>query len=64
MYYQFNASGECVSSSTGAIEPIQGIVSVWCDVVYNDIWNLRLIDGKVVCIDDKDNVSDARDTEQ
>lgn len=59
MYYQFNAQGECISSSTGAIAPMQGIISVWCDTVYDDIWNVRLVDGKVVHIDDKDNVSNA-----
>lgn len=59
MYYQFNSQGECISSCTGQIAPIQGIISVWCDIVYEDIWNLRLVDGKVVHIDDKDNVSNA-----
>lgn len=29
-----------------------GIVSVWSDEIYNDIENLRLIDGKVVRISD------------
>ena len=51
MYYQFK-NGICVSSSTGAIEPMQGVISVWCDTVYEDIENLRLIDGKVVHIND------------
>ena len=51
MYYQFR-NGKCVSSSTGAIEHMQGIISVWCNEVYTDIENLRLIDGKVVHISD------------
>lgn len=29
-----------------------GIISVWSDEVYDDIENLRLIDGKVVHISD------------
>lgn len=29
-----------------------GIISVWSDEIYNDIENLRLIDGKVVRISD------------
>lgn len=59
MYYQFNSQGVCVSSCTGQIAPMPGIVSVWCDIVYEDIQNLRMVDGKVVHIDDKDNVSNA-----
>ena len=50
MYYQFNAEGVCVSSSSFPIEPMPGITSVWCDEVYDGIQNLRLIDGKVVHI--------------
>ena len=52
MYYQFDSQGVCVSSCTGQIEPMQGIISVWCDTVYTDISNLRLINGKVVNIID------------
>ena len=51
MYYQFR-NGICVSSSTGKIAPMDGITSVWCDEIYDDIKNLRLIDGKVVHIND------------
>lgn len=29
-----------------------GIISVWCDEIYDDIENLRLIDGKVAHISD------------
>ena len=48
MYYQFDKQGKCVSTSTGEIEPMDGIVSVWCDEVYNDLKNIFLVDGKVV----------------
>jgi len=50
MWYQFNEKGECVSSASAKVAPIDGITSVWCDTVYDDVQNLRLIDGKVVHI--------------
>ena len=51
MWYQFK-NGICISTSS--FEPAReaGIISVWSDEVYNDIENLRLIDGKVVRISD------------
>lgn len=52
MWYQFDTQGECVSTSTGEIAPMQGITSVWCDEAYEDLKNLRLVDGKVVHIND------------
>ena len=52
MWYQFDMQGKCVSTSTAEIEPIAGVISVWCDDVYTDIENLRLINGKVVHISD------------
>ena len=48
MWYQFNYAGQCVSTCTGKIAPMPGIISVWCDEVYSDIENVYLIDGKVV----------------
>ena len=50
MWYQFNEKGECVSSASAKVAPIDGITSVRCDTVYYDIQNLRLIDGEVVYI--------------
>ena len=54
MYYQFNSQGECVSSCTGAIAPMQGIVSVWCDEEYSDIQNLKLVNGEVYHLEKDD----------
>ena len=48
MWYQFNEKGECVSSASAKVAPMDGIVSVWCDAVYNDIQNVRLVNGKVI----------------
>ena len=63
MYYQFNSTGRCVSTSTGPIEPMDGIISIYCKEVYNDIGNVRLINGEVYHIEeesnDKDNLSNA-----
>lgn len=50
MYYQFNERGECESSCTGKVEPEAGMVSVWCEEIYTDIENLRLVNGKVVYV--------------
>jgi hypothetical protein len=50
MYYQFKGE-ECVSTSSYPIAPMTGIVSVWCDAVYTDIENLRLINGNVVHVE-------------
>ena len=47
MWYQFE-NGVCVSSSTGKVAPMDGVVSIWCDEVYSDIQNLRLVNGKVI----------------
>lgn len=52
MWYQFDLQGRCVSTCSEAIVPMDGIISVWCDEIYDDIENLRLIDGKVVHIND------------
>lgn len=49
MYYQFK-NGVCISTSSFESAREAGIVSVWSDEIYNDIENLRLIDGKVVHI--------------
>lgn len=61
MYYQFK-NGICISTSSYPIAPMQGVISVWCDEVYTDIENLRLINGEVVHIEegnyDQDIVSD------
>ena len=61
MYYQFK-NGICISASSYPIAPVAGVISVWCDEVYTDIENLRLIDGEVVHIEegsnDQDNISD------
>jgi hypothetical protein len=54
MYYQFK-NGECVSTSSYPIAPMQGVISVWCDEVYMDIENLRLINDKVVHIEEESN---------
>ena len=57
MYYQFK-NGICVSTST--FEPAfeVGIISVWCDEVYTDIGNLRLINGQVVHVVEGENEND------
>lgn len=52
MWYQFDLGGKCVSTSTGKVAPMPGITSVWCDEIYYDIENVRLVDGKVVHIND------------
>ena len=54
MYYQFNAQGECVSSCTGAIEPMQDIISVWCDAEYSDLQNIKLINSEVYHLEKDD----------
>lgn len=54
MYYQFQ-NGICISTSSYPIVPIAGVISVWCDEVYTDIENLRLINGKVVHVEEESN---------
>ena len=54
MYYQFK-NGVCISTSSYPVEPIAGVISVWCDEVYTDIENLRLINGEVVHIEEGEN---------
>lgn len=53
MYYQFDTAGKCVSTSTGAIEPMDGIISIYCKEVYNDISNIKLINGEVYHIEEE-----------
>ena len=56
MWYHFDSNGNCVCSSSGEINPVDEIVaSVWCDTKYDDIYNLRLIDGEVVYIKKEEN---------
>ena len=50
MWNQFK-DGVCVSTSSYPITPMAGVVSVWCDKVYTDLENLRLVDGKVVHVE-------------
>ena len=50
MYYQFK-NGECVSTSSYPTAPMQGVTSVWCDVIYTDIENLRLKNGSVIHVE-------------
>lgn len=49
MWYHFDVNGNCVCSSSSEINPMDNIVeSVWNDTEYDDIYNLRLIDGNLV----------------
>ena len=62
MWYHFDSNGNCVCSSSGKINPVDEIVaSVWCDTKYDDIYNVRLVDGKVEHVeeenDDTNNLS-------
>ena len=59
MYYQFNSDGKCVSNCTGEIEPMEGITSVYCEGKYDDIENVKLIDGAVYHLEpEKDDVNE------
>ena len=55
MYYQFNRSGVCTSSSTHPTADEEGIISVYNALIYNDIENLRLINGEVVHLEPKED---------
>ena len=55
MYYQFDSTGKCVSTATGLIEPMDGIISIYCKEVYTDIGNVRLINGEVYHIEEDTN---------
>ena len=55
MYYQFDSTGKCVSTATGLIEPMDGIISIYCKEVYTDIGNVRLINGEVYHIEEATN---------
>ena len=50
MWYLFSEIGKCIGTANVKVAPIDGITSVWCDTVYYDVQNLRLIEGKVVHI--------------
>lgn len=64
MWYHFDSQGNCVCSSSGDISAMDGVVSsLWCDAVYEDVYNVRLVDGKVEHVeeenDDTNNVSNS-----
>lgn len=62
MWYHFNSQGNCVCTSNVKIATMSSITdSVWCDTKYDDIYNVRLVDGKVEHVeeenDDTNNLS-------
>jgi hypothetical protein len=48
MYYQFNKNGRCVSTSTGEIEPMDGITSVYSYKNFDNLSEIALVNGEVV----------------
>lgn len=59
MFYQFDSTGKCVSTATGPIEPMEGIVSIYAAEAYSDLENIKLINGEVYHLEpEKDDVNE------
>lgn len=58
MWYQFNENGECISSCTAKVAPIDGVVSVNVQEEYPDIKNVRLINGEVYHLEPEEGEND------
>lgn len=62
MWYLFNTEGACAGTANGPIAPMDGITCVHSDTVYEDVDNIRLIDGEVVYIKKEENYNGKKES--